>query len=838
MAILVPPPEDFRKLKLYELLCANSSPSDGAAERTEVFVQAATPLVDLIIAGPFREFTLHNHDHCKKILHLAEYLIPSSTLDSLTVLDCQVLIFAAYLHDMGMVLTASERDQMIASPAFYQAAREWQEVWNELTRARARLNRADEQSRWRIETRLFQLQEAVLTKLLRVRHATAERYRDVIALLKKVAKRPDLFEFRGVSFEEYLIDICVSHNQDVGVLAEVKGLYDDRFPRDALVGGERLNTQFCAAVLRLADIMDFDRERTPKVLFESLGLASRSIPGWDISLSEWQKHLAVHSIEFTEHDIVIAADSRHPVIQHAIIVFAAEIEREVRDTLAVLRRNPQVVLQRYSIEVPVRVRPQIRALGYVYKEMALGLNQTAVMSLLMGERLYSDPAVALRELIQNSLDACTVRSKIDGPNFEVRISIDSFIDESERRWIRVSDNGIGMDEHVLSEYFLKLGNSYYQSPEFERVYSQVNDGRTFNPISRFGIGIASVFMIGDVLEVRTRAARSPRLDNRERTVRVERMGSFAFVTETTGDFVGTTVCIRLRAEFQERYADFAIAVSSYLQERVLRPRFPIHLWLSHPITLTSPPPLRLKPGAREILYARDIEAFFIELAEWSKRLSGCVVVIFGRRSDGRLLHELNGKPIRFGSGSGEDGALVDASMLLDGYAGNRVTVNGFRMNAKRISRIAGFGDVRIPMAFDVEVVGDSEIEYDITRDRIVGRGRITVAKELREAIQAGLDHLGVLARLAEDTKDALDRSFRVYTRDDFDSYRIGRWLGRAKRAGVVDEALLSATEARLPRGQWPKGLHKTVAKQLGISHNLASRAISSLIELGRVKQPV
>src|ERR1035437_3662875 len=88
MGILAHPPEDFRKLRLYQLLRAKSDASDGAAERAELFIKAATPLVDLIIAGPMREFTLHNRDHSKKLLHLAEYVVSPSSLDSLTVLDC------------------------------------------------------------------------------------------------------------------------------------------------------------------------------------------------------------------------------------------------------------------------------------------------------------------------------------------------------------------------------------------------------------------------------------------------------------------------------------------------------------------------------------------------------------------------------------------------------------------------------------------------------------------------------------------------------------------------------------------------------------------------------
>jgi molecular chaperone HtpG len=564
------------------------------------------------------------------------------------------------------------------------------------------------------------------------------------------------------------------------------------------------------------------------VLFESLGLASRSLPGADISLREWQKHLAVHSIEFNKHEIVVVADSRHPVIQHSIIMFAAEIEREVRDTSAVLRRNPQHILDKYSIELPVRVRPQIRPIGYVYKQMALGLNDAAIMSLLMGDRLYSHPAVAVRELVQNSIDACAVRSRTDGVAYQPQIEIDSFIDESGKRWIRVVDNGIGMDEYVLSEYFLKLGNSYYSSPEFERAFWEVTNGGGFSPISRFGIGIISVFMIGDVLEVRTRAARSPRFDNRQRTVRVEKMGSLAFVTETDSDAVGTTISVRLRPEIQPRYSEFLAAVIKYLQEVVVRPRFDIHVKLARPTKLAAPPPLTIRSTGRVALQSMGVEPFAIDLSRWSERLTGLVILAFSRGADGSLSHEVNGKPLKFIRGS------LDPSTFIDGYAGNRFTVNGFRMSIKKISRILGIGKTRIPIAFDVDVVGDGDVVYDVARDRIIGPGKAVVAKAFREAIQSGLEDLGVLSQLSRDTRHVIEQSFQVYARQEFDSDASSNWFSRSRPVTVLDDALLQATERVLPAGDWPKGIHKLVAEQLNISNNLASRAISTLLDLGRI----
>src|SRR5205085_4129903 len=142
-----------------------------------------------------------NRDHAKKLLHLADHIIPADTLGSLSVLECLIIIYSAYLHDMGMCLTSTERNRILASEEFTDTLRGWLEIWDALERARHRINGASEQERLCIETEIYQLQEAGLCAYLRPRHASRERYQMLIDLLKRESGRSDLFEFRGVSFE-------------------------------------------------------------------------------------------------------------------------------------------------------------------------------------------------------------------------------------------------------------------------------------------------------------------------------------------------------------------------------------------------------------------------------------------------------------------------------------------------------------------------------------------------------------------------------------------------------------------------------------------------------------
>lgn len=829
MAILSPPPANIRDTKLFRILQRKSAGSDGASEKLERFLENAIPLVDLIVSGPFKEFTLHNRDHSKKLIHIADHILPSATLDNLSIVECLVLFYSFFLHDMGMVLTSSERSRILTSSEFEDTLRDNPELWESINRARTRHGQAKSDTESSLlETELYQLQEAGICNYLRPRHATRGRYKELISRITTSSGRNDLFEVGGASFREALIDICVSHNEDAGVLVESSGPYSDRFPRDLTIATYPLNMQFCAAVLRLVDILDFDRERTPPVLFDSLGISSRTIPGAEVSLKEWQKHMSVHSIDIREDEIVVSADCYHPVIEKTVREFCHLIEREIRDTVAILKRNPAHILNKYTVELPVSVRPWVRSCGYVFRDLSLRISQSAIHSLLMGERLYAEPSVAIRELVQNAVDACIARQKLEdatGCIQEVTISIVKDAAD-DRSWLEVRDNGIGMDEHVLGEYFLQLGTTYYNSPEFRRLLRASGDG-SFVPIARFGIGIASVFMIGDVLEVLTQSKFSPRKDTARRRARIERMGGLAFITQENDGIPGTHIRVRLRPEVETNLDEFISRASAYIHETVVRPQCPVTVDLGESKFSIKPDNFfSLKTSAKDLLSQKNIELVALDLSRWSDRAKGLAVLLLHRQSDGQLSHLQNGHRISLQTLS------LDSDEILNNYHGNRLTVNGFRMTPKKINRLIGPGKVKLQIIFDIEVAGDEEIVYDVSRDRILGKGRTFLGQLIRAAIISGLTESGVLQRMTLETRE------KTLNQLNWEDRTAGSgWIYHSQRPVPSDEILQKVAEM-LPATQWPKNIHKLVAQQLGISKAVAHRSINVLLTKGKVQKPL
>jgi molecular chaperone HtpG len=114
--------------------------------------------------------------------------------------------------------------------------------------------------------------------------------------------------------------------------------------------------------------------------------------------------------------------------------------------------------------------------------------------LLIGHTLYNDTSVVLRELVQNSIDAIRLQTHLDGGKTEGLVNISW---DSGARTLSIQDNGTGMSQEVIVNHLLKVGSSKYQDTKFKEQHPD------FSPISRFGIGVLSAFMIADSIEITT-----------------------------------------------------------------------------------------------------------------------------------------------------------------------------------------------------------------------------------------------------------------------------------------------------------------------------------------------
>ena len=223
-----------------------------------------------------------------------------------------------------------------------------------------------------------------------------------------------------------------------------------------------------------------------------------------ISIIEWNKHRSVEAWAINHKSIQFHAKCNHPAVEASIHAFCDVIDNELsacNNIISSINDFSRSHGGNIDIKIPLKVdRSKIETKKdidgkpvYLYRETQFNLSKNQVIDLLMGTKLYGDPEVALRELLQNSIDACLLRSALENSwdtKYDPEIQIKYFTENNEDI-LEIIDNGTGMDQNIIDSYYSKVGSSFYKSSEFFDLKSQSK--AQFTPTSRFGIGILSCF---------------------------------------------------------------------------------------------------------------------------------------------------------------------------------------------------------------------------------------------------------------------------------------------------------------------------------------------------------
>ena len=294
-------------------------------------------------------------------------------------------------------------------------------------------------------------------------------------------------------------------------------------------------------------------KRTPSVLFSHLAVKN------PVSLNEWKKHQSINAWTISPKRILFSAQCEHPAIEATILAFCNQIDEELRNGTVILSNLSDdgmgINMETYKIPLPPQVdRRKIQAKKdiisgkpiYRYHDTKFSLSKKQIIDLLMGTKLYGKPEVALRELLQNSIDACLLRQKLSelwGIEYTPKVKV-SLYTKNNVDYLQVSDNGVGMNQHIIDNYYTNIGCSYYSSREFSDL--MVSFKSSFTPISRFGIGILSCFMVCDSMEVTTRRIRERFECDEALHVSIEGYESLFVISDSDKKDPGTDTILTLR----------------------------------------------------------------------------------------------------------------------------------------------------------------------------------------------------------------------------------------------------------------------------------------------------
>lgn len=532
------------------------------------------------IPQSFPHYTRHTIKHSDEIvLQLSKLLFrdddPSKPVIRLSAVETYILVASAYLHDVGMVVSDSEKVEILKSSAW----KKWTEEnggghkrWVQIKEFRAAQKPAEETVRnflADVQTRFL-----IADFIRRQHHKRGAR---VITMHQHALGR---FAFDDPILMRTVANICVAHGLTQHELED-----NELYPARCDVQGEKVNVRFLAILLRIGDLLDMSSDRAcPLLLNAASPLPSESLAHW----TKYQR--IIHRL--TAPDKIELKAECHTQEEHRFLQdWCQWLVNEVREAAVIMSRvarHSDWVPPTVSLDGPsptIIIRPTQDA-NYIPSRWTFEMDQDAVLKRLMKD-IYSDPMAFVLELIQNALDAtrCQMyldleKDRLELPEYPTQVEEDrrshypvkvklgtaeilnELSGETETRQVlTVEDCGIGMDKEIITRYFLQVGRSYYQTDEFRRSFP-------FQPSSQFGIGFLSVFAVSDHVIVDTCKPTSRRADDPIRLI-LRGPRNYLLTERGSRQSCGTRIEVMLREPIEEG------ELTKMVKNRCKRVEFPI-----------------------------------------------------------------------------------------------------------------------------------------------------------------------------------------------------------------------------------------------------------------------
>ncbi|MDD2964168.1 MAG: ATP-binding protein [Bacteroidales bacterium] len=469
----------------------------------------------------FEEYTNHGIDHINAILNFSNQLIPEDTFTNfIDSQNCFVLILSTFLHDIGMHHTFQSFKNLISQTSISIPEldiKSWKELWKEFVE---KVNKYDAKKREMLfgdrninitipefdsKDNLTGVHKKLIGEFIRIHHprmaheiAVNGMYSNGIQVIKPVSRERNMADLIGL--------IARSHGAN---MRELFQYIENKYTTTGALNPLSIHIWYLMCVLRIADYVQIDKNRINSIPFRMSGYTS------PLSNMEHVKHLSIERVYFSSIDpetLMIIASPEDNVVFVELDELLTAIQNELDVSWAILGEKYGSQLKKPNLSLR-RIKSNIQETNYkdtildFIPERIIFEASSDLPYLLVGPLYGEDVSYGVRELIQNSIDACYMRQRIENEsNYkpEINVRIIYFNGQEDKFLFEIFDNGIGMNADIIKNYFLKAGSTNRRSKEWELCF--LNEDRTSSIArsGRFGIGLLSAFLIGDEISVETR----------------------------------------------------------------------------------------------------------------------------------------------------------------------------------------------------------------------------------------------------------------------------------------------------------------------------------------------
>lgn len=450
----------------------------------------------------FPDYTDHSVHHTEKVFEIVSEVLTNDEIENLNDDEIYILSMASYLHDIGMCIP-EEKIKEIADTEELVRDRE---LHPEISRE----------------------------KYLRDNHHTLSK--------KFIMEEWENLKIPNDKYAEAIALVSEGHRiVDIGNPDIYKPKYTVKSGRDFVC------LPYLAAVLRIADELDITNIRTPGLLTKYY------MPDNEKSVLEWNKHIANTLMFISENFVQFEVKCSNHSMLAALEEQFGKIASVINYCQKVIRNISNTEQRHFYLKLE-QVKNEIKYIDFDPKGIKYSFDVDNVINAFVGENLYNDKLTSLRELLQNSIDTCRYK-KVLIPNYvpEIKVCI-------EKDKIKIEDNGLGMDEFIIKNYFGKLCSSFYQQESVKKEY---------DAIGQFGVGVFSYFLMSDYIDIETKTEKSETLHFR---LDKDPKNYFHFFKKSERKIAGTSITLNLKKNYKN-YS--SIDYVNYIKDKFRYIEFPI-----------------------------------------------------------------------------------------------------------------------------------------------------------------------------------------------------------------------------------------------------------------------
>jgi molecular chaperone HtpG len=514
----------------------------------------------------FPEYNEHGASHIQEVLDSAEGLIPALARSIIGPEDVATLVVAALVETCAITLTEDSFSALIRNssvPSGPLEIKSWRVLWSEFV---AQARRFDEPKlkvlfgdtgSLRIplpglSTPMTRKDRILVAEFLRPHLG---RLAGEIALGAGPALEDLDLSLDDLPPEIRALTSVVASSGNLELRESVDNL--NRQEKGSARRKSRIHLTYLMAVLRVAHYVKINRERPSDDAPRIRALKSPPVRG------KFTAHSAVKYLFMGDDDpeviwVEATPEDVHTFLQLKSLI--ADIQKELDSCWAVLGEVYGSRTDQRDLGLSVRriksnlddVEAFSKKVHYVPRRIKIDSSPSDLVKLLIHPLYGNHPEIAIRELLQNALDACRELKEhlsadptssapdLTDQSSDVEIRLESRADGT--KWMVVSDKGIGMTAGTIADYFLKAGASLRTSPAWRNEFEDAGGNSRVLRSGHFGIGVLAAFLLGDEIRVSTRHVSAKRERGLSFTFR---LGDEAIQLEFAGRPVGATIQVPL-----------------------------------------------------------------------------------------------------------------------------------------------------------------------------------------------------------------------------------------------------------------------------------------------------